>query len=270
MRELIIERKEILLGTNVTIKVIESDLERAIEAIKSAFNEIRRIEEIMSEFRGDSEVSILNHAKFIKNPSKDLVYVLRKSEEYFEISDGAFDIMASTKPRPRMTIKDDEIRVNCSSKINISLGGIAKGYAVDKAIEVLQGLGIRRALIDAGGDIRVLDGKSDKHLWTIGIRDPTRKESFTTMIKLFDKSVATSGTYGKTKIIDPRTGELIKDPVSATVIADKAIDADTLSTLSIISPEIGLRIVKRLGFEALIIYQSGKILKTSGFKGYEV
>ena len=77
-------------------------------------------------------------------------------------------------------------------------------------------------------------------------------------------------TYGKTKIIDPRTGELIKDPVSATVIADKAIDADTLSTLSIISPEIGLRIVKRLGFEALIIYQSGKILKTSGFKGYEV
>ena len=85
MRELIIERKEILLGTNVTIKVIEPDLERAIEAIKSAFNEIRRIEDIMSEFRDDSEVSILNHTKFIKNPSKDLVYVLRKSEEYFEI-----------------------------------------------------------------------------------------------------------------------------------------------------------------------------------------
>jgi len=269
MKELLIEKKEIHLGTNVTIKVIEPDPERAVKAINSAFDEINRIEGIMSEFKSDSEISILSCNKFIENPSKDLVYVLRKSEEYFEISGGAFDIMASIKPRPKIVIKSDEIRINCSSKINISLGGIAKGYAVDRAIEILQGLGIRRALIDAGGDIRALNGKSHEHPWRVGIRDPIKRKNFIAVIKLFDKSVATSGTYGKTKIVNPRTGELIKDPVSVTVIADKAIDADALSTLTLVSPRIGLRIVERLGFEALMVYQSGKILKTPGFEEYE-
>ena len=270
MREFIIERKEIHLGTNVTIKVVESDPERAKKAIRSAFDEIERIEGIMSEFRDDSEVSILSRRKFLKNPSKDLVYILRESERYFEISNGAFDIMASTKPRPRMIIKDDEIKISHSSKVDISLGGIAKGYAVDKAVEILQGLGVKRALIDAGGDIRALNGKSDKHFWRIGVRDPAKKERFITVIKLFDKSVATSGTYGRTRIIDPRTGELVENPVSATVIADKAMDADALSTLTLVSPEVGLGIVERLGFEVLIVYRSGKILKTPGFEEYEV
>ena len=114
MREFIIERKEIHLGTNVTIKVVESDLGRAKKAIRTAFNEIERIEGIMSEFRDDSEISILSRKRFIKNPSKDLVYVLRESERYFVISNGAFDIMASTKPRPRMIIKDDEIEISLS------------------------------------------------------------------------------------------------------------------------------------------------------------
>ncbi|HIE43941.1 MAG TPA: FAD:protein FMN transferase, partial [Candidatus Omnitrophica bacterium] len=166
--------------------------------------------------------------------------------------------------------------------VSINLGGIAKGYIVDKAIMYLKEKGIRSALINAGGDMYCLGKKRKGEPWQIGIRHPRKKDAIIGVVKLYDKAIATSGDYEKfftlhgkrfSHIINPSTGYPVDNNViQATVIAPICADADALATaLMVMGTEKGLRLIEGLkDTEAVMIEEDkmGKLLihYTSGLQ----
>lgn len=288
------------MGTFFT--VIVEDEGYSIDLLESVFSEIQRIEHIFSRFLEDSELSILNRTGHLIHASEELVFLMEKALFYAEISEGRYNPailpilelyskVSNIDEIPRLI---DELipltdyrgividRKSKSVKLirqgaKIDLSSIAKGYAVDRAIEVLRSKGVSMGLVEGGGDIRTLDGKGGDY-WRIGVRDPfTRKIMF--ILKIFNKAVATSGIYEKflrndhrfPHIIDGRTGRPVEEIVSSTVISDNATDADALATMILITGREGLELLQdyKLG-EAMIIYKDKKIEMTDGFSEYIV
>jgi len=249
---------QLLMGTYV--EVITDNK----EAIKIAFDEIRRIEALLSKYNPNSEISLLNREGKAK-VSLETFFIIKKAKEFYKASEGAFDITVCPllrlwgfDTRNYRVPTDDEIQRTLelvgSDKIlmdeenrivefkeknmSIDLGAIAKGYSVDCAIKKLKEKEIKNALINAGGDIYCLGDKLGK-LWQIGIREPFKKK-IRKVIKLKDKAVATSGDYesyflkdNKTygHIFDPRTGFPAESRISSvTVVADDCLTADALAT----------------------------------------
>jgi thiamine biosynthesis lipoprotein len=148
--------------------------------------------------------------------------------------------------------------------MGITLAGVAKGYAVDKAIEALCRSNIRHALVNAGGDIRVIGGKGENIPWKVAIRDPRNKTRIVTTVELYDQAIATSGTYRRSfnDIINPKVGRPAQGVLSSTVIAEKATDADILATCMFIQEaEKGIELVGKMnGVKAFVIRSDGTIL----------
>jgi len=299
----VIEGVESVMDTSVAISVAHSDVNVAKDAIKSAFLEMRRIEDLMSVFKRDSEVYLLNKDGFTENASEEVSYVIERARYYSKLSDGAFAVTvlpllnlwkkrldAGTFPTEKevgealsladyrnVKVEDRCVRF-LKANVGITLGGIAKGYAVDRTVEVLKQKGVSHALVNAGGDIKALGDKTPKAPWKIGVRDPREKNRLLTIVNLRDMAIATSGGYerfiGRTirvpHIINARTGYPAQGVLSATVIAKDAIDADALSTIVfLLGPEKGMEVVERLeGVEALIITEE-TMVRSTGFHCYE-
>ncbi|MBW2742244.1 MAG: FAD:protein FMN transferase [Deltaproteobacteria bacterium] len=159
--------------------------------------------------------------------------------------------------------------------MQISLDGIAKGYIVDQAANLIKLNGIKYALINAGGDVRVIGGNGPDKAWQIGIKDPLEKREVTELFKLNNGAVATSGNYenyfDKDKIhhhiIDTSTGDSPFQTISTTVIAPTVMQADALSTsLFIHNPKDGINLADSLSnIEALIIAKGGIKYQSSGW-----
>jgi len=290
-----------LMGTKVTITVYNDDKDKAKEVIELAFNEIKRIDSLLSNYKNDSEVSLLNRNGFIEEPSNDMLYNVKKSLRYSELSEGAFDITVQplldlykdSFENKKRAPTDNEIKetlelVNFENiviefkkirfekkGIKITLGGIAKGYAVDKAIDVLKKNDIKHALVNAGGDLRAIGNKGKKN-WSIALANPRNKREYVALIELNNKSVATSGDYERYfdedkkfhHIVNPKTGYSADELISVTIITDKAVDADALATsVLVLSKEKGLELIEKLeNVEGLIITKEKEIIKSSGFK----
>ena len=242
-------------------------------AISAAFAEIRRIDSLMSLHRPDSELSKLN-SRAIKKVSDDLFQVLEKAEEISMLTEGSFDVTVRPLAEAWGFVQKDyhvpsqaELAI-ALSKVNyhylkldpathgvkflrdgvsIDLGGIAKGYAVDCAIEKLRGMGITNAMVRAGGDLRVMGE------WPVQIEDPQKRGQRTT-IHVKDSAISTSGNYenyftvdGKryAHILNPRTGMPAEGVDSCTVIAPTCMESDALATaLFVYGPQ---RTAKRFG-----------------------
>ncbi|MFH0860194.1 MAG: FAD:protein FMN transferase [Candidatus Altiarchaeota archaeon] len=298
-----IKETRALLGTTVTITVMSADPAAARNAINLAFSEIERIEMLLSNYRNTSEVSKLNREGKIENASPDLIVNLEMADYYSNLSGGAFDITVqpildlygrtyNIEGRPpteeeigeaRELIDYRNIRVDgrnvrfAKDGMSVTLGGIATGYAVDRAVEVLKDNGIEHALINAGGDIRAL-GSKDSLPWTIALQDPRNKTNYVTMMRLNNQSVTTSGDYERYfvekkvhHIIDPKTGYSAMGVISVTIVADEAIDADALATaVFVLGPEEGLALVENLtNIEGLLITENKTLIRSSGFPKYE-
>jgi thiamine biosynthesis lipoprotein len=156
----------------------------------------------------------------------------------------------------------------------IGLGGIAKGYAVDQSMELLSKMGIRNAVIRAGGDIRVQGLSEGGEEWRIDIKHP-RKDKLLTQLPLTNISISTSADYERSfikdsvlyhHIIDPRTALPARGCQSVTILAPDTITSDAFATaVFVLGPEKGLRLVERLdGVEAIIVDASGATLTSSG------
>ncbi|MCK9555309.1 FAD:protein FMN transferase [bacterium] len=246
------------------------------EAIGAAFKEMSRVDAIADNFDSSSEISRLNKTGKLK-ASGDMMDLVKNSLKYYELTNGAFDItvgpvvdvwkqkieeargnkIQALLPSPADI--DAKLRLIGSEKISvdettsvitfnqpgmeIDLGGIAKGYAVDKAVERLKTLGVTSALVDLGGTIYCLGRKGNKK-WRIAIRDPRHNDRILHPLELENRAVATSGDYeqffmvkGKrySHIIDPKTGYPVNNGViSVTIIADSAIAADVMSTAGVV------------------------------------
>jgi thiamine biosynthesis lipoprotein len=160
--------------------------------------------------------------------------------------------------------------------VRIDLGGIAKGYAVDRAIDITRDCGIERAMISAGGDSRIIGDRGGRP-WMIGIRHPRDSSGIALRLPLSDSAISTSGDYerffiadGKRvhHIIDPDTGRSAGASWSATVIGPDALTTDALSTtIFILGAADGLALIESLdGFDAIVIDSGGKVHYSSGFQ----
>jgi thiamine biosynthesis lipoprotein len=277
------------LGTFVTITVVHPDVSEGISAVRAAFDEVHRIHDLMNVHKQSSEVGVLNREGYYEGVSDDTRHVIQRANSFSERMEGAFDITVlpvlelweenfSKSKIPtdseisqrlelvnyrNILIEDKNIRFR-KRGMGITLAGVAKGYAVDKAIEALSRGNIRHALVNAGGDIRVIGGKDENIPWRIAIRDPRNKTRIVTAVELHDQAIATSGTYRRSfsDIINPKVGRPAQGVLSSTVITEKAMDADMLATcMFILEAEKGIELIGELdGVKAFVIRNDGTIL----------
>ena len=265
-----------IMGTWAEISLYgdKKETDKAFDIVHTSFNKVNNI---CSRFKKDSELSELNKAAGIK-PFKcsDLLWdVLIKSKFFYELSDGTFDVTIT----PLMELwgffrkqnkipTDAQIQKTLSSvglnkvifnnqersvffknkKMEIDLGGIAKGYAVDLAYDAIKDLNIKAGVINLGGNIRTFPAPPPgRAYYSIGVRDPFDKEKIMNgTVQILGKSLATSGDYEQyvviegerfTHIINPKTGYPVKDMAADTIISDTALWAEGLSTSVFINGE---------------------------------
>jgi len=301
----LIKRNAVLMGTNIELTASESDRARVDEGFDAALREISGIEDMMSEWKEGSPISRINReAGQEPVPVPDELYhVIEAAQKISELSGGAFDISWAAMrgvwkfskgeekvPTPdeirakRTSIDYRNIQLDDSKKtvflkkkgMAIGLGGIAKGYAVDKAMEVLIRHGIANAIVKAGGDMRV-QGTEEGQPWAIGIQDPRNREKLIARLPLSNISISTSGDYEHFfvkdgtlyhHIIDPKTGYPARGCRSVTILAPDTLTSDPLATaVFVLGPEKGMKLIESLpGIQAIIVDAQGKVRYSSGIE----
>jgi thiamine biosynthesis lipoprotein len=296
-----LQREAAIMGTRCAVELWSEDVAAGEAAIEAVFADMRRIDALMSTYRPDSEISRVNAAA-AQHPvavSEELFRLLETAVEYSRISDGAFDItyasvgylydyrarrhpdeaaIAAALPAVdyrRLKLDPDKRTVFFERPgMRIDLGGIAKGHAVDRGIQILRARGFTRAMVNAGGDTRVIGDRFGKP-WVIGIRHPDRAGEVVLRIPLVDAAFSTSGDYERYfdeggvryhHILDPKTGRSPHAVRSVTVIASTATRTDGLTkTVFILGPEQGLAFINRLeDADAIIIAADGKVSYSKG------
>jgi thiamine biosynthesis lipoprotein len=269
----------LLMGTTVEITAIGKNRSSLKEAVSSAFSRITEIEKMMNFYDKDSALSRLNQeAK--ENPCKvnsQLYYVVDKCIKFGKMTDGAFDITATSLGVSggfkQITLnKDNQTVYFKDPDLKIDLSAAAKGYAADEAIKSLKENSVENALVNAGGDINAIGKYKDKK-WQVGLRNPQDASSIESVIKISNKAIATSGNYLREHIISTQSKDKRKAQVlSATVVSDNCLTADILATSLYVMGEEGLNLINQIpNVEALlIIKKKGKLkyIESNGFNRY--
>ena len=298
-----IDRRAYLLGTLVEIQATDDG------AITAAFQEIARVERLAAK-GGEGELARVNreaHERPVE-VSDELFALLKEALKYRELTSGKFDIslgklidlwgfgeggpvpsqvpsaeeIAGLLPDREVALDEVDRTVRLGPNAALDLGGIAKGYAVDRAIQVLKDHGVKAALIDAGGEIRVLGGKPGRLFsrspFRIAIQHPRDESKILGIVKLEgDRAIATSGDYERYfiedgiryhHILDPATGRPARGCISVTIIAPTALAADALASgVFVLGPKLGMELIERLpGVEGIIVDPKGRIYRSSGLK----
>ncbi len=295
-----LKQTEMIMGTLVEITVIPANE----KAIREAFEALKKVDALMSTYKEDSEISILNREGKAQ-VSEETLEVIEDAIKFSNLTDGAFDITCrplinlwkkakkeekvptemeieeaiSLVGYQRIILEGNQIRLE-KKGMQIDLGGIAKGYAVDKAIEALKKNSIKRALVNAGGDLYALGTDRQGEKWQIGVQDPREEDKIIDIIKVKDRAVATSGDYrryftleGKrfSHIVNPKTGLTVQDvPMSVTIIGPDATTTDALSTgVFVLGPEEGMKLIESLPeVEGMIISEGMKKLTSQGWEEF--
>lgn len=297
-----------IMGTVINVTLYSEDDAKAEQAIAAVMAEMHRIDQQYSPFIPTSELSRVNElapkstAEHPMPISAELASIIQKANHYSELSGGAFDITFASLARYydyRKGLKPTDAQfkelvpqinykfIHLDSKNNtvyfdhpkvyIDLGGIAKGFAVDRGTEILRKFGITNANLSAGGDSRVIGDKLGKP-WLVGIRNPRAedKNAVAITLPLENCAISTSGDYERFfidkdgqrvhHIINPKTGKSPHGIISVSVIGPQGFDTDPLTkTIFIMGPEKGLALIDSLpDFDAVVITESGKVLYSKG------
>jgi thiamine biosynthesis lipoprotein len=283
-----------VMGTFAHILVVADSPQQGHSAIEAAFAEIRDIESRMSDYDPNSLLSQVNRQAFAApvTVDEDLFEVLSAAVYYSRLSEGAFDItvgpvvqlwrqakISGQAPTPdqlqrarqavgwkHLVLEADTQTVRFAKDgMFLDLGGIAKGFAVDKALEILRTAGLKGGMVDIGGNLRCfgMPPHNAPH-WLIGLQDPIHPENVLLKLKMDDRAVATSGDYQRfvmidgqkhSHIVNPATADSARDLSSVTIIADAAMAADALATaVSVLGAEKGLTLIESVPeTEAILI-----------------
>lgn len=283
-----ISKTEILFDTVVTISIHDSQDESLLNDVFEMYGEY---EQVFSRTSETSEIFALNNANGEPfEVSDDVLELLLLSKEYYELSDGLFDVTIASiselwnfsESNPFIP-SDEKINsllpsvgfdnvlidgnfVTLLNNAKIDLGGIAKGYVGDKASEFLKENGVEKGLINIGGNVIALGSKTEENGWQVGIKKPFGGEnSLMLAAELSDKTVVTSGGYERGfyynnelyhHILDPNTGyPAPSDLLSISIITDQSVIADILSTTCyILGFEKGMELINSLdNIEAIFI-----------------
>ncbi len=284
-----------LMGTLFEISIVGKRTPKMEQAMKAALDEIERLESVLSEWQPTSEISAINRQSG-NGPvrvSADTVNVVEAGLKVSKWSNGAYDLTwAAMHEIYRFTA--DEQRVPTAEQVSallpqinwrnvhldrkastveltqkgmaIGTGGIAKGYALDKAAAILKRAGFESFTIFGGGQVQVA-GKRGSRAWRVGIQHP-RKNAFIAYLESEGGSVSTSGDYEHAfrksgrlwhHILDPRTGYPAEQSIAVTLLAEKGLYADALSTaVFVLGPKKGLELLKKVpvAAEAVVVEPS--------------
>ena len=303
------ERVGAAMGSDLRLSAWTDDDAAANRAFDAVAAEFERLDTLMSVWRDGSDVLRINAAAGVRAApvSADVREALRAARQVSESTGGKFDVtfgalsdiwrfdrqnQDGTVPtadeiRARLPLIDyREIEIDDRAGtvfvrrkgMRVHLGGIGKGYAVERAADLLRRAGLRDFLIQAGGDLYVA-GRKEGRPWRLGIADPRRPDlrSFAT-IELTDSTFSTSGDYARFfmkdgvryhHILDPSTGQPARGCRSVTIVADSPTLADGLSTgVFVLGPVAGMALIERLPHvEGVIVSATNEVLVSSGLKG---
>ncbi|MFO7951991.1 MAG: FAD:protein FMN transferase [Bacillota bacterium] len=300
------EYTKIAMDTVVELRIQVRGEEEAAHIKEQVFEEMERLEGLFTRTLKGSDVYRVNeHAgqKPVK-VSPEVFQLTEKALEYARLSDGAFDptiapitdlwgfLGQEYRVPPDQELKDklslvdyEKIELNYEeSKIYLpekgmalELGGIAKGFIVDQAIEILLTKGIEHAFINAGGDIGLIGSRPDGEPWRIGVRNPRHEQEMIAVLPVSDLAVVTSGDYERAfeedgtryhHILDPETGMPAEELASATILAESVAEADVLSTaIIVLGPERGMEIIEqKAGVEGILVTPDLEVEISSGIE----
>jgi thiamine biosynthesis lipoprotein len=291
--------------TVVSITVVSHTENQAKKAINASFAELDRVAILLNFYSDTSEISLINRQAGV-NParvSKDTLDIIEKAIYVSEETEGAFDVTVGPLVKLwdlKNEVIPEKMEVEAKKQIvgyknivvdraastvflkvkgaQIDLGGIIKGYAVDKVVEVLHQNGISSGVIAVGGEVRSLGKKPDGEPWNVGVQNPRQKgpdDQVIATIELSDKALSTSGDYIRFferdgvryhHLLDPKTGYPSRQCGSTTIVADNNTTTDGFSKIFILGPEKGLAAAKKLGFDVLYIDCNGGIIMSDGIK----
>lgn len=297
-----LQTEEAIMGTAIEVQVWADDREQGKAAMSAVIDEMHRIDGLMSTWKDNSEISRVNReaAAAPALASEELRMLIRKAEQISERTRGAFDITYASVGflydyRERVKPNDTEIAAAIRSVnyqfvsvndeagtvsfardgVRIDLGGIAKGYAVERGVDILRQHGIQHGLVSAGGDTRVLGDRRGRP-WRVGIRDPREDGAMVAMLPVVNEAISTSGDYERYfeaegvrfhHIINPGTGKSAGEVRSATVVGPDGTFTDALSTsVFVLGVQEGLAVIDALeGFEAVVVDAEGGLFFSHGF-----
>ncbi len=313
----IYKESRIVMDTFCTITVVSPSQERAGEAIEAGFAEIKKLEGLLNYFSPESEITAINRAAGNRpvKVSQETLEIVKKAVKTAYATDGAFDptiapvikLWKFSRQTPNPSIPSRNIIKNALRLVNykkvkinaadseiyleekgmeIDLGGIAKGYAADRAVEVIRAKGIKSVLVAIAGDIKGVGLRPDMQPWKVGIQNPRPKDNkaekpwediFATLY-LRDKAISTSGDYqrffikdGKRyhHIINPKTGYPAESGlISVSVVAPEGYMADSLSTgILILGSDKGIALLESMSIDGIIVDTNKKIFLTKNLKG---
>ncbi len=289
------ERTRVMMDTFIQISIYDQNrtIEELEQIVSAAFKRIQEVECITNNYDDSSFISLINREAGFKPITLEEVMqdLIVTSDSINKLSEGAFDITIESvkqlwnfsQENPRIPgdsilqqqlrwvganhikIHDNKIRFD-SPEVKIDLGAIAKGYAIDQSIQVLNENGITDAMVNGGGDLRTLCSNLTNGKRSVWIKHPRKPGVLYGFFRMDEGSVATSGDYERYfifdsiryhHILDPKTGYPARECVSVTIQAPTATEADGLATaVFVLGPEHGLELINRLpDVEAIIIFE---------------
>jgi thiamine biosynthesis lipoprotein len=301
----LVERSRVSMGTEVHLSAWTADETAASSAFERAFDEFDRLDGLMSVWKDGSDVVRLNDAagKSLVAVSPEVRDVLHASQQVSEWTEGKFDITFAalsglwrfdhdidgevpdrSQIAPRLPLIDyralqiDDRAGTASlarAGMRVNLGGIGKGYAIDRAVAILRDAGLTDFMIESGGDLFVSGRRGDRP-WRVGIQDPRgAPDALFAAFDLTDAASSTSGDYERFfirdaqryhHILDPDTGEPARRSRSVTIVAKSATVSDGLSTgVFILGGERGMALIERLpDVEGVIVGDDNQVRVSSG------
>lgn len=295
------------MGNRFEISVMANDKVYANICIDAAVAEIQRIEKLLTTFKDDSDTNRINSKAGIGpvKVEKEVVELIIRCLKISEITQGSFDIsygsidkrlwnfdQSMTSLPDAATAKKSVRLINYKNVIvskkdstvflkekgmRIGFGGIGKGYAAEKAKNILQGMGIQSGIVNAAGDLSAWGLQANGEPWTIGIADPDVKHHPFSCLNITDTAIATSGNYEKNVVIDgkkyshtidPKTGFPVSGIKSVTIVAPNAELADALATpVMVMGITAGMHLINQLPHvSCLIIDENNKLYTSSDIK----
>lgn len=296
----IYKEKDILMGCSFEFTVVAEDEISASHYIDMARSEIKRIEKIISSWDSSSETSLINKNAGIQptKVSDELFNLIERAIKISKLTNGAFDISYASMdkiwkfdgsmkemPSPELVkesiahidftnieLDNEKKTVYLRNKgMRIGFGGIGKGYAADKAKELLMKNGVTAGIINASGDLNTWGTQPDGKEWMVAIINPLNKSKVFSWLPVKNGAVVTSGDYENyvtfngqrySHIIDPRTGYPSKGILSVTIFTSSAEIADALATsIFVMGVDTGLDLINQLkGIECIIVDADNKII----------
>lgn len=304
MKTLVVSKRTLkLMGNRFEFTVISASEEIGQKAIDMGILEVRRIEYLLTTFKETSQTNLINSYAGIKPVKVDpeVIQLIQRAVKISAITQGAFDITYGSIDKSlwnfdtSMTaLPDAKTALNSVGLINykniiidahnatvmlkhpgmrIGFGGIGKGYAADRAKQVLQRMGITSGIVNAAGDLVTWGTQADDKNWTIGIADPNQSSQLFSALNISDMAIATSGNYEKyitvngkkySHTIDPKTGIPISGIKSVSILCPSAELADALATpIMVMGIKVGLDLINQLKQVACIMIDDEDNLYTS-------